>query len=160
MRIVVAPEEIMVQKFGGSSLASMDHVRRVAGIVADTRAQRGAVVVVVSARGDATDDLLQLAAQIGPVVPRRETDQLLATGEVVSAALLTMELCVRGVPAASLTGAQAGIVVTGQHGAGVIDRIDPTTIRAMLARGEVPVVAGFQGVDADGNVCTLGRGGS
>lgn len=157
---MVVPERIMVQKFGGSSLASMDHVRRVAGIVSDTRRERGAVVVVVSARGDTTDDLLQLAAQVGPVLPKRETDQLVATGEVVSAALLAMELWSRGVPAASLTGAQAGIVVTGQHGAGVIDRIDPATILAMLERGEVPVVAGFQGVDADGDVCTLGRGGS
>jgi aspartate kinase len=157
---MVSTAEILVQKFGGSSLASMDQLRRVADVVQDAHRGPDAVVVVVSARGDTTDDLLRLAAQVMPPGSGRETDQLLATGEIVSAALLAMELRTRGVPAVSLTGGQAGIIVTGEHGAGIIDRIDTSVMLAMLADGEVPVVAGFQGVDAEGNTRTLGRGGS
>jgi len=116
--------------------------------------------VVVSARGSTTDELLRLAATAGSDRTGRETDQLLATGESVSAALLTIALQDLGIPAASLTGAQAGIRAVGPHGSGVIADIDPRGVRKVLASGAVPVVAGFQGVNDAGDVVTLGRGGS
>jgi aspartate kinase len=154
---------LVVRKYGGSSLATLHQVRQVAMAVAD--ASRSArLVVVVSARGQATDDLLCLAAQVGgtPSSPRssREVDQLLATGEGASSALLAIALRQLSVPAVSLSGAQAGIRAGGRHGSGVIKSIDTGPIRRLLAEGNVVVVAGFQGVNADGDVVTLGRGGS
>jgi aspartate kinase len=150
----------LVQKFGGTSLGGVEKVARAARTV-ETAYRRGdRVAVVVSARGDTTDELLRLAAQTSAERPAREVDQLLATGEVASAALMAMALAALGVPAVSLTGAQAGLVAAGPHGAGVIAEVDPRPITSLLDRGAVAVIAGFQGVDGLGNVLTLGRGGS
>jgi aspartate kinase len=151
---------VAVKKFGGSSLATLDRVRHVARRVAQA-AQSGAdVIVVVSARGKTTDELLELAAAVSPERPGREIDQLLATGESSSAALLALTLCGLGVPAVSLTGRQAGIHVEGIHGSGVVSHVDTARILRHLTAGEVVVVAGFQGVNDLGDVVTLGRGGS
>lgn len=152
--------EIAVQKYGGSSLATVDQMRQVARAVAQTYRSGRSIVVVVSARGQTTDELLQLANVAGRERTGRETDQLLATGESASAALLAITLQNLGVPAVSLTGAQAGIRAAGKHGSGVIADIDTRRLRRVLADNKVAVVAGFQGIDDAGDVVTLGRGGS
>lgn len=151
---------LVVQKYGGSSLATIDQIRRIARVVAGLHRSGRSTVVVVSARGRMTDDLLRLAERTGPRRTGRETDQLLATGEGVSAALFAIALQDLGVPAVSLTGGQAGIRATGKHGSGVICDIDTRRLRRILAEGQVAVVAGFQGIDDAGDVVTLGRGGS
>ncbi|RFS84437.1 aspartate kinase [Actinomadura spongiicola] len=151
---------MLVQKYGGSSLRTLDRVRHAARRVAETQRTGRSVVVVVSARGTGTDDLLRLAADIGPARSGRELDQLLATGECESAALMALALDARGTPAISLTGHQAGIRATGRHGDALISEIGAARVRAALDGGEVAVVTGFQGVDRAGDVVTLGRGGS
>ncbi|MFL6125439.1 aspartate kinase [Actinophytocola sp.] len=148
-----------MRKYGGTSVADLDRMRGVARSVAEARLTKP-TVVVVSAQGDTTDRLLHTAADAGTVRPTRETDQLLATGECASAALLAMTLQAMGVPAVSLTGGQAGITVDGPPGAGRVVDIDPTPIVALLETGAVVVVAGFHGVNDTGTVVTLGRGGS
>ena len=153
-------EGLVVRKYGGSSLATPELVRGVAARVAELAATGRPVVVVVSAMGDATDRLVALAGQLADRPDPRELDQLLATGEQVSAAVLALALTRRGVDAVSLTGDQAGIEVTGGPGAGTIAAIDPDRILDGLSRGRVVVVAGFQGRDAGGELRTLGRGGS
>ncbi|MEU5259613.1 aspartate kinase [Amycolatopsis sp. NPDC021455] len=155
-----AVEGIVVRKYGGSSLATPELVRGVAARIAELAAAGRSVVVVVSAMGDATDRLVALAGQFADRPDPRELDQLLATGEQVSAAVLALALTRRGVDAVSLTGDQAGIEVTGEAGAGTIAAIDPERILDGLRAGRVVVVAGFQGRDADGELRTLGRGGS
>lgn len=155
-----ATHKILVQKFGGTSLGSAESLNRSCGIIAQAHREHGGVVAVVSARGDTTDDLLRLADSVARQRSLRETDQLLATGEVASAALVAMALQSRGVPARSMTGAQAGITTAGPHGAGVVASIDPSPLLEANSRGETVVVAGFQGAGADGDVVTLGRGGS
>ncbi|MCK1815693.1 aspartate kinase [Streptomyces sp. XM4011] len=152
--------DILVQKYGGSSLATLDQVRAVAARVAGGHRTRRPVVVVVSARGRTTDGLLDLTRTLSGRPPARETDQLLATAESSSAAQLAMALDALGVPAASLTGGQAGVQVRGPHGEGRITAIRPERVHALLRQGFVPVVSGFQGVNAGGDVTTLGRGGS
>jgi len=151
---------VVVSKYGGSSLASADQVRAVADRIARAHRAGDGVVAVVSARGDATDELLALAATVSGVLPAREVDQLLATGECALAALLAIALHGRGVPAVSLTGPQAGIVATGRHGDGRVAAVHTDRIARVLAGGSVAVVAGFQGLDVRGDVVTLGRGGS
>jgi aspartate kinase len=151
---------VAVKKFGGSSLSTPGRIRQVAEMVARFRDTGRPTVVVVSARGDSTDELLAAALELHAAPAARETDQLLATGENASAALLAMALHDQGAPAVSLTGPQAGIRVSGNHGAGMIAEIDPARILAPLRRGQVVVVSGFQGEDAEGDVITLGRGGS
>jgi aspartate kinase len=150
----------LVQKYGGSSLATVAKVHHVARRVAATHRAGNAVVVVVSARGTTTDRLLDLAARVSHVRPERELDQLLATGECASAALLALALAGIGVPAVSLTGAQAGLATTGPHGRGTVAALHPQRVLELLAHGNVVVVAGFQGVNAAGDIVTLGRGGS
>ncbi|WP_018685547.1 aspartate kinase [Actinokineospora enzanensis] len=161
--------DVLVQKYGGSSLSTLDRVRGVARRVAAAHTGGRPTVVVVSARGDTTDALIGEAAALGTAPDARELDQLLATGECASAALLAIGLRGLGVPAVSLTGRQAGIRVAGRHGAGRIDEIDTTRLERVLAGGSVAVVAGFQGtvgtygaddVDDADDVVTLGRGGS
>ncbi|MEV4511734.1 aspartate kinase [Dactylosporangium sp. NPDC049525] len=149
--------DIVVQKYGGSSLATLERVRRVADRIAK---ERGPVAVVVSAQGDLTDTLIRTAAGYGAAPPARELDQLLATGESASAALLAIALHDIGVPAVSLTAAQAGVLAEGRHGAGVIAAVQTDRVRRVLRDGQVAVVAGFQGIGADDDVVTLGRGGS
>jgi aspartate kinase len=155
-----AAPKVSVQKYGGSSLGTAEQLRHVACTVAAGHRRGRPTVVVVSARGHSTDALLRLAGTAGRDRGGRETDQLLATGESVSAALLAITLQDLGVPAVSLTGAQTGIRAIGKHGSGIISDIDTRRLRRILAKGEVAVVAGFQGVDGAGDVITLGRGGS
>ena len=137
---------LVVQKFGGSSLADADRIRRVARRIARERASGSQLVVVVSAMGDTTDELLGLAAAITDDPDSRELDMLLATGEHQSATLVSMALHALGLPAISLTGAQAGITTDGRYGRARIANIDPRRVRAELAAGKVVIVAGFQGM--------------
>jgi aspartate kinase len=151
---------IVVQKYGGSSVATAEHIRAVAKRVERARDSGLDLVVVVSAMGKTTDRLLELASEVSRDPSAREIDQLLATGEEQSVALLAMALHDRGVSAVSLTGPQAGMTVTGRYGSGVISEIRPERIHGLLEGGQVVIVAGFQGMNALGDVMTLGRGGS
>jgi aspartate kinase len=162
------PAPLVVQKFGGSSLADADRIRRVARRIARERAAGADLVVVVSAMGDTTDELLSLAAAITEQPDERELDMLLATGEHQSATLVSMALHALGVKAISLSGPQAGITTDGRYGKARIASIEPDRVRRELDDGKVVIVAGFQGraeTAADGDVAaaditTLGRGGS
>ena len=136
---------LVVQKFGGSSVANADRIRRVAARIARERATGCDLVVVVSAMGDTTDELLALAGAITDEPDPRELDMLLATGEHQSATLVSMALHALGVPAIALSGAQAGITTDGNYGKARIAGIDPARIRAEMAAGRVVIVAGFQG---------------
>ena len=155
---------LVVQKYGGSSVGDADRIRHVAGRIAAERARGSDLVVVVSAMGDTTDDLLALAARITDDPDPRELDVLLATGEHISGTLVAMALHAQGVPAISLTGAQAGIRTDPTYGRARIANVEPARIRQELARGRTVIVAGFQGVTDEstlsGEVTTLGRGGS
>src|ERR687894_343888 len=151
---------IVVQKYGGSSVATAEHIRAVAERVERARDSGLDLVVAVSAMGKTTDRLLRLAGEVSRDPSPREIDQLLATGEEQSVALLAMALHDRGVPAESLTGPQAGMTVAGRHGSGVISEIRPERIHGLLEEGRVVIVAGFQGMNSLGDVMTLGRGGS
>jgi aspartate kinase len=154
-------DALLVQKYGGSSVADVARIGAVAARIAADRAAGNSVVAVVSAMGDTTDDLLTLAAQVtgGALPDAREQDALLATGEIQSAALLAMALRARGVEAVSLSGAQAGISADGTFGKGRIAAIEPKRVREEVSAGRVVIVAGFQGVSGT-ETTTLGRGGS
>ena len=141
-------------------MATAEHIRAVAERVGRARESGLDLVVVVSAMGKTTDRLLRLAAEVSRDPSPREIDQLLATGEEQSVALLAMALHDRGVAAVSLTGPQAGMTVTGRYGSGVISEIRPDRVHGLLGDGQVVIVAGFQGMNALGDVITLGRGGS
>jgi len=150
----------VVQKYGGTSVGSVERLRSVAHRVA-TRATDGErLAVVVSAMGKTTDDLLSLAREVNPRPPRRETDLLMATGEMVSSALLTMALVEMGCPAVALTGAQAGMFTDDSFGRARIRGIDTCRVEEEFSEGHVVVVAGFQGQSPQGDYATLGRGGS
>ncbi len=151
---------LYVQKYGGSSVADAECMRRVAKRIYDTQQAGNQVVVVVSAMGDTTDDLIALAKQVNPEPNEREMDSLMATGEMASSAILTMALHALGAKAISMTGRQAGIKVDGTHLKAKIQEINPKRIQQHLAQGCVVVVAGFQGVNPAEDVATLGRGGS
>ena len=155
---------LVVQKYGGSSLAGADRIRHVARRIARERASGADMVVVVSAMGDTTDDLIALAHQITDDPDPREMDLLLATGEHMSGTLVAMALHAQGVPAISLTGPQAGIRTDTSHGRARIANVDPDRLHRELAAGKVVIVAGFQGSTgasyATSDVTTLGRGGS
>jgi aspartate kinase len=151
---------IVVQKYGGSSVATAQHIKAVAERIARARRSGLDLVVVASAMGNTTDRLLGLAGEVSRDPSPREIDQLLATGEEQSVALLAMALHDRGVPAVSLTGPQAGMTVTGRYGSGLISEIRPERIHKFLNEGQVVIVAGFQGMNSLGDVITLGRGGS
>src|SRR5829696_10577014 len=157
---------LVVQKFGGSSLADADRIRRVARRIARERAHGSELVVVVSAMGDTTDELLALAGAVTDEPDERELDMLLSTGEHQSATLLSMALHALGLPAISLTGAQAGITTDEAHGRARIANVEPRRVRRELDKGNVVIVAGFQGQrggseDGEpGETTTLGRGGS
>ncbi|MCL6587818.1 MAG: aspartate kinase [Anoxybacillus sp.] len=151
---------IIVQKFGGTSVGSIERIQHVADRVMAEVNNGKEVVVVVSAMGKTTDELVQLAKQLTNHPNRREMDMLLSTGEQVSIALLAMALEVKGQRAVSLTGWQAGIQTEAVHGNARITHIDPARIKAHLQEGKVVIVAGFQGVTAAGEITTLGRGGS
>jgi aspartate kinase len=151
---------LVVQKFGGTSVGDAERIRAVADHVARTRAGGDEVVVVVSAMGKFTDDLVRLADDVSPTRPPRELDMLLTAGERISMALVCMALAARGVESASFTGSQAGIITDTDHTRAKILEIRPDRIREALDSGLVPVVAGFQGVSTDKDITTLGRGGS
>jgi len=151
---------LVIQKYGGSSVADAERIRRVARRVASARAGGDDLIIVVSAMGDTTDHLIQLVKALTGTPPNREMDVILSTGEQVSIALLSMAINDLGHPAISLTGAQAGIMTDGAHTKAKILAINTTRLRQELNRGNIVVVAGFQGVSKKNNITTLGRGGS
>src|SRR4029450_12758938 len=151
---------LIVQKYGGTSVGNPERIKNVAARVAKYRAQGDQIVVVVSARSGVTDNLIRLAKEIMPLPNEREMDVLLATGEQTTIALTAIALHALGVPAVSLTGAQAGIVTDGVHTKAKIQNITPKRIHELLDQGNVVIVAGFQGQTLEGQVTTLGRGGS
>ncbi|GAA3045348.1 aspartate kinase [Gordonia defluvii] len=152
---------LVVQKYGGSSVATAERIRRVAERIVETRKRGDDVVVVVSAMGDTTDELLDLAQQVNPAPPPREMDMLLTSGERISNALVAMAIASLGARAQSFTGSQAGVITTSSHGKAKIIDVTPGRVRAALDEGKVVLVAGFQGVAQDTkDVTTLGRGGS
>ena len=152
---------LIVQKYGGSSLESAERIRRVAERIVATKKQGHDVVVVCSAMGDTTDDLLDLAAQVNPVPPAREMDMLLTAGERISNALVAMAIASFGAEAQSFTGSQAGVLTTERHGNARIVDVTPGRVRDALDQGKICLVAGLQGVNKDTrDVTTLGRGGS
>lgn len=151
---------LIVQKYGGSSVANAERIRRVARRVADVRAEGHSVVVVVSAMGDTTDDLIHLVKEITDSPPEREMDVILSTGEQVSIALLAMAVKDLGMPVISLTGAQVGIMTDNAHTKARILNVNTNRLQEELQRGNIVVVAGFQGIDSNNDITTLGRGGS
>ncbi|WP_455117353.1 aspartate kinase [Rothia mucilaginosa] len=153
---------LIVQKFGGSSVADAEGVKRVARRVVDTQKAGNDVVVVVSAMGDTTDELLDLAAEVtSNVVPSRELDMLLTAGERISTAVLSMAINDLGAKAQSFTGSQAGMITDGVHGSARLVEVRPDRIRESVEAGNIAIVAGFQGMNRQsGDITTLGRGGS
>lgn len=152
---------LIVQKFGGSSVADAASIRRVARRVVETRDAGNDVVVVVSAMGDTTDELIDLANEVASKPPAREMDMLLTSGERISMSLLAMAVSAYGAPAQSFTGSQAGMITDGDHGAASLVEVNPERIRESLDQGNIAIVAGFQGVHrATKDITTLGRGGS
>lgn len=149
---------LVVQKYGGSSVADADRIRRVAERIVQTKKQGNDIVVVVSAMGDTTDDLLDLAQQVCPEPPARELDMLLTAGERISNALVAMAIESFGAQARSFTGSQAGVITTGTHGNAKIIDVTPTRLQFALDEGRIVLVAGFQGVSQDTrDITTLGR---
>ena len=152
---------LVVQKYGGSSVSDAERIRRVAERIVETKKAGNDVVVVVSAMGDTTDELLDLAKQVCPAPPARELDMLLTSGERISNALVAMAIESLGAQARSFTGSQAGVITTGTHGNAKIIDVTPGRLRQALDEGQIVLVAGFQGVSQDTkDVTTLGRGGS
>ncbi len=152
---------LIVQKYGGSSVADAESIKRVAKRVVDTRRAGHDVVVAVSAMGDTTDELLELASQVAPIPAPRELDMLLSSGERISMALLAMAIHSMGFEARSFTGSQAGMITDSQHGAARIVDVTPVRLREALDEGAIVIVAGFQGFNRDTrDITTLGRGGS
>ena len=151
---------LIVQKFGGTSLGDAERIKNVARRVVTTREAGKDVLVVVSAMGDTTDDLVELASRISPAPSGREMDMLLTAGERISMALLAMAIAELGHDAVSFTGSQAGIITTTDHGRAKILDVRADRIREALDKGKIAIVAGFQGVSETADVTTLGRGGS
>ena len=151
---------LIVQKYGGSSVSDVEAIKRVAKRIVETRNAGHKLVVVVSAMGDTTDELLDTAAQITDNAPEREMDILLTAGERISMSLLSMAINELGVPAQAFTGAQAGIHTTSAYGRAQITGMVPGRIARSISEGQVAIVAGFQGISDDDDVTTLGRGGS
>ena len=151
---------LIVQKYGGSSVSDVEAIKRVAKRIVETRNAGHKLVVVVSAMGDTTDELLDTAAQITDNAPEREMDILLTAGERISMSLLSMAINKLGVPAQAFTGAQAGIHTTSAYGRAQITGMVPKRVARSISEGQVAIVAGFQGISDDDDVTTLGRGGS
>ena len=152
---------LIVQKYGGSSLESAERIRAVAKRIVDTQKAGNDVVVVCSAMGDTTDELLDLAAQVNPTPPPREMDMLLTAGERISNSLVAMAIASYGAPVQSFTGSQAGVITTERHGNARILEVTPGRVQDAIDEGKIAIVAGFQGVNRDTrDVTTLGRGGS
>lgn len=152
---------LIVQKYGGSSVADAESIKRVAKRIVETRRAGNEVVVAVSAMGDTTDELIDLAHEVTPIPDPRELDMLLTTGERISMALLAMSIKSLGHDARSYTGSQAGMITDGQHGSARIVDVTPVRVREALDEGAIVIVAGFQGFNRDSrDITTLGRGGS
>jgi len=151
---------LIVQKFGGSSVANAERVFNVASIVTDTYKEGNDVIVVVSAQGDTTDDLIEKANEINPSASKREMDMLLSSGEQISASLLAMAIEKLGYPVVSMTGWQAGITTDSNHSSARIRKINPERIKNELDQKRIVIVTGFQGTSKYDNITTLGRGGS
>jgi aspartate kinase len=152
---------LVVQKYGGSSVGDAERIKRVAQRIVDARRAGDDVVVVVSAMGDTTDELMDLAQQVSPLPPPRELDMLLTSGERISMALLAMAIANQGFEARSFTGSQAGVITDSSHGRARIIDVTPGRISDAIAAGYIAIVAGFQGVSQDTkDITTLGRGGS
>jgi len=151
---------VIVQKYGGSSVASPEKIKSVAQRIVDTRRMGHQVVVVVSAMGNTTNELLELASSVSPNPPRRELDMLVTVGERISMSLLSMAIQDLGCPAVSFTGSQSGIITTDNHADARIIKVTPTRIEDALNREQVVIVAGFQGVSERLEITSLGRGGS
>jgi aspartate kinase len=151
---------LIVQKYGGTSVGNPERIKNVASRVAAYRERGDRLVVVVSAMSGVTDNLIRLAKEVMPLPSEREMDMLLATGEQTTIALAAMALHTLGIPAVSLTGAQAGIITDGVHTKAKIQNITPRKVHALLDSGSVVIVAGFQGQTPEGQITTLGRGGS
>ena len=151
---------LVVQKFGGSSVANAERVRNVASIIADTYRAGNDVVVIVSAQGDTTDDLIEKAAEINPRASKRELDMLMTAGEQMSASLLAMAIKAMGLPAISLLGWQIGMQTDSNYGNARIKKIDTERLTMELSRRNIVIVAGFQGINKYEDITTLGRGGS
>ena len=152
---------LIVQKFGGTSVANAERLRNVAQIIADTYRQGNRVVAVLSAQGDTTDDLFEKAREINPNASRREMDMLLSTGEQISCALCAMAIETMGLPVVSLTGWQAGIRTNSSYSSARIKKINVERVQSELDRSHsIVIVTGFQGINKYGDVTTLGRGGS
>jgi aspartate kinase len=152
--------ETIVLKFGGASVASPEHFSRIADIVIAYKQKFQKVVIVVSAMGDTTNQLIHLATRVNPQPPRREYDMLVSTGERVSISLLAMALAAKQQEAVSFTGSQSGIITCDRHSDARIINVKPQRLLPVLGRGEIAIVAGFQGVSLKGEITTLGRGGS
>ena len=153
-------KETIVQKYGGSSVANIDRIKAVARRVLDSKTDRNNIAVVVSALGDTTDELEEMALQIGPHPPEREMDMLMSTGEQISCALLAMAIKALGHDAVSFTGNQVGIRTDKAHMKARIETISAQRIRRAFRKNQIVIVAGFQGVTEEGEITTLGRGGS
>jgi len=151
---------LMVQKYGGTSVANAERIKNVARRIAQAKAQGDQVVVVVSAMGDTTDELIELAYQVAKQPDRRELDHLLSTGEIVSSTVLAMALHDMGYQAISLTGAQAGIQTDDTHSRARILKVESKRVVKELEKGNIVIIAGFQGVTEEMDITTLGRGGS
>jgi len=151
---------VIVQKYGGSSLADIEKIQKVAGMVAAVRREGYDMAVVVSAMGKTTDELLAMARSISPTPKRRELDMLFSTGERITMALLAMALEERGIESISLTGSQCGIITNDRHTDARVIEVRPFRVQDEMARGKVVIVGGFQGVSYKRDVTTLGRGGS
>ncbi|MBC8062784.1 MAG: aspartate kinase [Clostridiaceae bacterium] len=151
---------VVVQKYGGSSLKTVDKIKKVAETVIKRKDKGDSVVVVVSAMGDTTDELICLAKQISNNPDKRELDALVSTGEMISSSLLAMAIKNMGYDAVSYTAYQLGIKTSGQFGKSLIDDIDGVKLRESLIEGKIVIIAGFQGINEDGDITTLGRGGS
>ncbi len=150
----------VVMKFGGASLATPAHFDLIAQRIAERSQSNDCIVAVVSAMGKTTDDLISLALSVNPTPPQREYDMLLSVGERISMSLLAMALSKRGKHAISLTGSQSGIITCSQHTEAKIVDVKPHRITRVLEKGSIAIVAGFQGVSKEGEITTLGRGGS
>ena len=152
---------LVVQKYGGSSVSDAERIKRVAERIVATKKEGHDVCVVVSAMGDTTDELLDLAQQVSPLPPGRELDMLLTAGERISMALLAMAIQSLGMSARSFTGSQAGVITDSSHGRARIIDVTPGRITEAIGKGHIAIVAGFQGVSQDTkDITTLGRGGS
>lgn len=150
----------VIMKFGGASVATPEHFARIADIIIKKKAQVERLVVVVSAMGDTTDQLISLAKQVNATPPRREYDMLISVGERISISLLAMALAAKGVSAVSFTGSQSGIMTCESHSDAKILDVRPHRLLPYLDKGDIVIVAGFQGVSSSGQITTLGRGGS